>query len=60
MEAARQFLTPEQLHRMETIQPLGRLARPEEIAEVVVWLCSDAALFVNAARIAADSGWHVS
>jgi NAD(P)-dependent dehydrogenase (short-subunit alcohol dehydrogenase family) len=60
MEAARQFLTPEQLNRMETIQPLGRLARPEEIAEVVVWLCSDAALFVNAARIAADSGWHVS
>jgi NAD(P)-dependent dehydrogenase (short-subunit alcohol dehydrogenase family) len=60
VEAARRFLTPEQVHRMETAQPLGRLAQPEEIAEVVVWLCSDAALFVNAAKIAADSGWHVS
>jgi hypothetical protein len=36
------------------------LARPKEIGEVVVWLCSDAALLVNAARIAADSGWHIS
>lgn len=60
IEAAREFLTPEQQRRMETIQPLGRLAQPEEIAEVVVWLCSDAALLVNAAKIAADTGWHVS
>jgi NAD(P)-dependent dehydrogenase (short-subunit alcohol dehydrogenase family) len=60
VEAARKFLSPEQMDRMETIQPLGRLAQPEEIAEIVVWLCSDAALFVNAAKIAADSGWHVS
>jgi NAD(P)-dependent dehydrogenase (short-subunit alcohol dehydrogenase family) len=60
VEAARQFLSPAQLHTMETAQPIGRLAQPEEIAEIVVWLCSDAALLVNAAKIAADTGWHVS
>jgi NAD(P)-dependent dehydrogenase (short-subunit alcohol dehydrogenase family) len=60
MESARQFLTPEQLHYMETVQPIGRLGQPAEIAELVVWLCSDAAILVNAAKIAADSGWHVA
>ena len=59
-EAAREFLTPDQVRWMETIQPLGRLAQPDEIAEIVVWLCSDAALLVNASKIAADTGWHVS
>jgi NAD(P)-dependent dehydrogenase (short-subunit alcohol dehydrogenase family) len=60
VEAAREFLTPEQVRRMETAQPLGRLSQPEEIAEIVVWLCSDGALLVNAAKVAADTGWHVS
>jgi NAD(P)-dependent dehydrogenase (short-subunit alcohol dehydrogenase family) len=60
IEAAREYLTPEQVRRMETIQPIGRLAQPEEIAELVVWLCSDAAVLVNAAKVAADTGWHVS
>jgi len=27
--------------------PLGRMATPEEIAEVVVWLCSDGAAFIT-------------
>lgn len=60
VEEARKYLTPEQMHHMETVQPIRRLARPEEIAEVVVWLCSDGAGFVNAAKIAADTGWHVT
>jgi NAD(P)-dependent dehydrogenase (short-subunit alcohol dehydrogenase family) len=29
------------------VTPMRRLARPEEIAAAVVWLCSDAASFVN-------------
>lgn len=60
VERARLFLSPEQTRAMETAQPIGRLATPEEIAEVVVWLCSDAAILVNAAKIAADTGWHVA
>jgi NAD(P)-dependent dehydrogenase (short-subunit alcohol dehydrogenase family) len=30
-----------------TAVPLGRLGRPEECAEVAVWLCSDAASYVT-------------
>ena len=60
IERAREYLTPEQARVMETTQPIGRLAQPEEIAELVVWLCSDAAVLVNATRIAADTGWHVA
>ncbi len=37
--------------------PMGRLARPEEIGEVVVWLCSDAASFVTGHTMAADGGF---
>jgi NAD(P)-dependent dehydrogenase (short-subunit alcohol dehydrogenase family) len=35
---------------------MGRLARPEEIAETIVWLCSDAASFVTGAAMAVDGG----
>lgn len=37
--------------------PLGRLGSPHEIAELVVWLCSDRASFVHGATYAADGGW---
>lgn len=37
--------------------PLGRLATPEEIAEVVAFVVSDAASYVNATHIYADGGW---
>lgn len=37
--------------------PLGRLGSPPEIAELVVWLCSERASFVHGAAYAADGGW---
>ena len=37
-------------------QPIGRLGRPEEIGEAVVWLCSDAASFVTGHAMNVDGG----
>jgi NAD(P)-dependent dehydrogenase (short-subunit alcohol dehydrogenase family) len=36
--------------------PMGRLASPEEIARVVVWLCTESASFVNGAIVPVDGG----
>jgi len=36
--------------------PLGRIGRPEEIANAVVWLCSDAASYITGHALAVDGG----
>lgn len=51
---------PARIQWAEQVQPIGRFGRSEEIAELVVWLCSDAASLINATVVAADSGWHVA
>jgi NAD(P)-dependent dehydrogenase (short-subunit alcohol dehydrogenase family) len=38
------------------MQPLGRPGQPEEVAEAVVWLCSDAASFVTGHSMLVDGG----
>jgi len=37
-------------------EPIGRMAQPEEVAEAVVWLCSDAASFVTGHPMVVDGG----
>ena len=36
--------------------PMGRLGNPEEIAEAVIWLCSDSASFVTGHPLVVDGG----
>jgi NAD(P)-dependent dehydrogenase (short-subunit alcohol dehydrogenase family) len=38
-------------------EPVGRMGRPEEIAEAVTWLCSEAASFVTGIALAVDGGF---
>jgi NAD(P)-dependent dehydrogenase (short-subunit alcohol dehydrogenase family) len=38
-------------------QPIGRFGRPDEVAQSVVWLCSDKASMVVGAAIAVDGGY---
>ena len=37
--------------------PLGRMGQPGEIAEMVVWLCSERASYVTGAAYNVDGGW---
>lgn len=38
-------------------EPVGRIGRPEEVAEAVVWLCSGKSTFVTGHPLVVDGGW---
>ena len=39
------------------MHPIGRIGTPEEVAELVVWLCSDKASFVTGSSYLVDGGY---
>ena len=43
-----------------TMEPIGRMGNPEEIAEAVVWLCSDAASFITGIAMPVDGGFTIA
>ena len=45
------------LKAMEKSIPMGRVGRPEEIANAVLWLCSDTASYVTGQSISVDGGF---
>ena len=49
----------ETLARIAASTPIGRLAKPEEIADIVVWLASDLSSYVVGATIVADGGQSI-
>jgi NAD(P)-dependent dehydrogenase (short-subunit alcohol dehydrogenase family) len=47
---------PEQVDRFTRDTPLGRIGTPEDVADVVVFLCSDLARFVTGQNLVVDGG----
>jgi NAD(P)-dependent dehydrogenase (short-subunit alcohol dehydrogenase family) len=48
--------SPEAEAQFIAMEPVGRMGTPEEIAEAVVWLCSDGASFVTGVPLPVDGG----
>jgi NAD(P)-dependent dehydrogenase (short-subunit alcohol dehydrogenase family) len=51
--------TPEGRAKVIAEEPVGRMGKPEEIADAVVWLCSDSATFVVGHALVIDGGQTV-
>jgi NAD(P)-dependent dehydrogenase (short-subunit alcohol dehydrogenase family) len=47
---------PNREFHMNDLQPIGRMGKPDEVANAVVWLCSDAASFITGAALVIDGG----
>lgn len=55
-ERVQALRTPEQTRRIAQTVPLGRIGEPEEIADVVLFLASDAARYVTGAVLDVNGG----
>jgi NAD(P)-dependent dehydrogenase (short-subunit alcohol dehydrogenase family) len=56
----REYPDPAEAYRqMSASQPLGRMARPEEIAAAIVYLASDEAAFITGSAFIIDGGMSV-
>jgi 3-oxoacyl-[acyl-carrier protein] reductase len=56
---ARHFSDTATLHRALQRHPLGRLSTPEDVADVVAFLCSDAARFITGQSINVSGGFVI-
>jgi NAD(P)-dependent dehydrogenase (short-subunit alcohol dehydrogenase family) len=54
--AERAFGEPEVSKRMVSLHPLGRFGKPVEVAEAVLWLCSDKSSFTTGQYLGVDGG----
>jgi 3-oxoacyl-[acyl-carrier protein] reductase len=56
----RDVFPPEAIARTLSQVPLGRTAEPEEVAELILWLASDASSYVTGANWDVNGGWFMS
>lgn len=54
--AERAFGDPEVTKRMVSLHPIGRFGKPMEVAEAVLWLCSDKSSFTTGQCLGIDGG----
>jgi NAD(P)-dependent dehydrogenase (short-subunit alcohol dehydrogenase family) len=47
---------PQREKRLQKLHPIGRFGQPGEVANAVLWLCSDQASFVTGHQLAVDGG----
>jgi NAD(P)-dependent dehydrogenase (short-subunit alcohol dehydrogenase family) len=47
----------EMFDELSRSQPIGRMGRPEEVADLALFLCSDAASFITGSNYAIDGGF---
>jgi glucose 1-dehydrogenase len=47
---------PQQKARLQAAIPLGRVAEPDDIADLIVWLSGDEAAYMNATTVFVDGG----
>jgi peroxisomal 2,4-dienoyl-CoA reductase len=55
-EGMKRLVPPEMKERLRRSVPLGRLGRIRDIEQAAVFLCSDAASFINGAILVVDGG----
>lgn len=55
--AERAFMQDEKIAaRLKGLHPMGRIGQPDEVAQAVLWLCSDAASFTTGHVLPVDGG----
>ncbi len=50
---------PEEERRLAAMVPIGRVEEPEVIADVICWLASDGARYVDGQTVFVDGGWTI-
>lgn len=53
-------LNPHLHAEVSQYMPLGRVGTPEEVADAIAWLLSDAASLITGTIVPLDGGWHVA
>lgn len=51
---------PQLPQMIETLSPLKRIATPEEVANVILFLCSPSASYINGVALIVDAGLALS